>query len=159
MYIYQVSRVNVFVALAVCCCLATVWLCMRIVKGRLGPDRFLLGVLGFLSVFQGLRILINQNVGLANALQRFQGIADAATAALFLLAACILRTSTAEHAGTMLRLRLVEGEKRASASPSRMVRAETQEPQPAAPGGAACSRSSSLPAQSWAILGRLVRGH
>ena len=113
MYLYQVLRANPFAALAICFCLVTAWLCMRTVRHRLGPDRCLVGVLGFLSIFQGLRILAGQNGTFASTLQRYQGIADASVAALFLLAALMLRSAIAEHVNTKMQLRLVEGEKAA----------------------------------------------
>src|SRR5260370_28208655 len=115
MFLYQVLRTNPFGSFGVGFCLVTAWLSMRAVKGRLGPDRFLLGVLGLLSVFQGLRILIDQSGGRASVFQQFQGLADAATSTLFLVAILVLRASIAKHVNTSMTLRLVESEKRISA--------------------------------------------
>jgi hypothetical protein len=112
--LYHILLANPFAALATCFCLLTVWACIRTIRGRFGPDRFLVAVLGFLSVCQGLRILISQNIIVTHIFQRFEGIVDAGIAALFLVAAFILKTSISEHSNTAVQLRLAESERTAS---------------------------------------------
>src|SRR5260370_41645519 len=106
MFLYQVLRTNPFGAFGVCFCLVTAWLSMRAVKGRLGPDRFLLGVLGLLSVFQGLRILIDQSGGRACVFPPFQGVPDGAPLRSFPGGTTFLLDSTATPLTTRIALRL-----------------------------------------------------
>jgi hypothetical protein len=105
MYILHMFETNAFQGMALCFCLATIWLCARIVGRRLGPDRFLLAVLGFISFCEAIRILVEQNALLSRAFNRF---VDFVIASLFFLAVGIIRASSAEHQHTKMHLRLVE---------------------------------------------------
>ena len=109
MYILRMFESNAFEGSALCFCLGTIWLCARIVRRRLGPDRFLLAVLGFISVCEAIRILVEQDALLSKSLNRF---VDFVIASLFFLAVGILRASSAEHQNTKMHLRLVEHEPR-----------------------------------------------
>lgn len=109
MYILHMFETNAFQGMALCFCLATIWLSARIVRRRLGPDRFLLAVLGFISICEAIRILVDQNTLLSKEFDRF---VDLVIASLFFLAVGILKASSAEHAHTKMRLRLAESDPR-----------------------------------------------
>src|SRR5258708_3382467 len=107
MYIVHMLGTNPFAAVALCLCLATIWSCARIVRRRLGHDRFLLAVLGFLSTCEATRIFVEHSATLPRA---FGYIADFVIASLFLVAVIVVKTSSAEHEQTKMQLRLAEGQ-------------------------------------------------
>jgi phosphatidylserine synthase len=109
MPLVQVFRSNVFVGLAMCACLAAILWCVFLMpKLTRGPERFLVGFIGLISTFQGLRILKDAGVW---ELPRFSSFADLATlivCGLCLVALFVVQIFGAEHRRTTLRLRLSE---------------------------------------------------
>lgn len=128
MFIVGILKSSPINAITIVLCLATLWWCARIVRRRLGPDRFLLAVLGLLSACQGARILIHQSAAASIVMQRFDGGVDATIAMLFLVAAVILEISASEHFKTRIQLRLAENQPpQLDLSANGMLEARTQE--------------------------------
>src|SRR5208283_1583736 len=98
MYPYHLLQTNPFAVIALGICLVTIWFCLRMVRVRFSHNRFLLAILGFLTVCQGLRILITQNVAMANILRRLEGLVDMIVAAVFLVAVLLFKTCIKEYA-------------------------------------------------------------
>jgi phosphatidylserine synthase len=109
MPLVQMFRGNVFVGLAMCACLAAILWCIFLVpKLARGRERFLVGLIGLISIFQGLRILKDAGVW---ALPRFSSLTDLATlivSGLYLVALFVVHVFGEEHRRTTLRLRLSE---------------------------------------------------
>ena len=102
-------RSNAFIGLAMCACLAAIlWCVLLMPKLARGRERFLVGLIGLISIFQGLRILKDAGVW---ALPRFSTLTDLATlivSGLYLVALFVVHVFGSEHRRTTLRLRLSE---------------------------------------------------
>jgi hypothetical protein len=109
MHLFDILRVSPAAALAICVSLFTVAATIAILRKQFGIPRFLLAVVGLLSVCQGLRILISQGIIATSNLQRNEGIVDAGIAALFLVALLLLKSANSELLRTRAKLRLSEG--------------------------------------------------
>lgn len=100
--------------LAVVVCMATIfwcfWLLRRAVYYTL--DRFLLGFIGVLSIYQGLRVL--KEIGLATVFSNrfFNNFVELAVALLYLLAAVIMRLSSEQRRYSDFQLRAAKAEPR-----------------------------------------------
>jgi len=73
-------------------------------------DRFLIGFVGFLSVYQGIQILRRGGVLNIHHLQQLDEAVDLLVNSLYLLATLILRLSNRDRFEKIFRLRLVEAE-------------------------------------------------
>src|SRR5882672_6113300 len=109
MQFIPIQHVSAAAALAICVSLATVAFAISILRKQFGGHRFLLAVVGLLSVGQGLRILISQGVIATANPHRDEGIVDACIAALFLVTLLLLRSAGSEMLKTNAKLRLAEG--------------------------------------------------
>jgi PAS domain-containing protein len=98
-------------ALALLVCLATIlWCILLIRRQRNGLDRILTALLGFIAVYQALRILRDSGFAPFARFQTLEGWVDLISACLYLVAAVILKTSSIDRVATKVHLRLVEAE-------------------------------------------------
>lgn len=86
-------------ALAVLVCLATILWCSRLLRkvALYRIDRFLLGFIGLLAVYQGLRLLNEIGVLTVFSSPKVSGIVELLVAVLYLLAASIMRLSSEQR--------------------------------------------------------------
>jgi hypothetical protein len=108
--IWQLLHVSPFSTASLFVCLGTIWWCIRLLRRRSHhvADRFLIGFVGLLSVYQGLNAL--RKVGLLKVASPWQ-LDDAVeflVNSLYLLSAFVLRMSTEDRYSTTFRLRLEE---------------------------------------------------
>lgn len=110
MYIPQIFLIDPFAGIAVLLCLATIYWCIRVIKRRQGGiDRFLLGLLGVISVCQALRMLTDHGVlNASDPFHRLNEFANIATAGLYMIVALLLEISSKDRASALAHLRLVE---------------------------------------------------
>jgi PAS domain-containing protein len=110
MYLVHLFGTSPVVGLSVFVCVATIlWCIFMMRRQQSGPDRILMGVIGFISVYQGLKILKSAGIfSLTLLTGRVDDLADLSIASMYLIAALILKLSAADRATTKLRLRLVE---------------------------------------------------
>jgi len=96
-------------ALAVCMCLGTILWCIFLThRQRSRLDRFLTGVVGFITIYQALRTVKDAGLVLLPGFSDIDGFVDLMISSMCLLAACVLKLSYLDHASTKVRLRLVE---------------------------------------------------
>src|SRR5258708_2785513 len=110
MYLVHLFGTSPVVGLSVFVCVATIlWCIFMMRRQQSGPDRILMGVIGFISVYQGLKILKTAGIFTLSLLAgRVDDFADLSISSMYLIAALILKLSAADRATTKLRLRLVE---------------------------------------------------
>ncbi len=106
-------------AIALCVCLATILWCLLILRKRQkGPERFLAALIGLVSTYQGLHLLIVAHVVKPGS-EAFNSFGDLVVTALYLIAVLVLRISLRERKNTQVHLRLVEANERITPMPSR----------------------------------------
>lgn len=96
-------------ALALCVCLGTILWCVLLTRRQqVGLDRLLTALLGMIAIYEALRLLKDSGIILFPGIHKLDGWVDFIIAALYLIAAMILKASSSERASTKARLRLVE---------------------------------------------------
>lgn len=108
MYLWHIFLVKPLAALSILLCLGTILSCVALERKRPHhrTDRFLIGFLGLLSVYQGLRVL--QGAGIvAISSNRLDGAIEVAVTGLCLLATVVLRLAAMDHLDHELAMRLV----------------------------------------------------
>jgi PAS domain-containing protein len=110
MYLVHLFGTSPLVGLSVFVCVATIlWCIFMMRRQQSGTDRILMGVIGFISIYQGLKILKTAGIFNLSILGgRVDDLADLSISSMYLIAALILRLSAADRVATKLRLRLVE---------------------------------------------------
>ena len=109
MPLVEMFRTNVFVGLAMCTCLAAILWCVFLMpKLARGHERFLVGFIGLISIFQGLRILKDAGVWAPSHFSSFTDLATLIVCGLYLVALFVVHVFGEEHRRTTLRLRLSE---------------------------------------------------
>ena len=109
----QLLRANPLMALAFLICLATVLWCILLTRRqRNGLDKALTALLGFIAVYQAVRVLRDSGIGPFARFQTLEGWVDLVSAALYLVAAFILKTSSIDRVATKVHLRLVEADEK-----------------------------------------------
>lgn len=109
MYLVQIFRASPLMGLALCICMATIFWCFLIAKRQLGGlDKILTGILGFISVYEAVRIMKDSGVILIPGFRQLNGWADFLVASIYLVAALMLKLSSADRVTTKFKLRLVE---------------------------------------------------
>lgn len=119
-YLWHVFLIKPFAALSILICLTTIFSLFSLERRRPhhSTDRFLIGFMGLLSVYQGMRILESAGlVTLASNTRRDDAI-ELIVTVFYLLAALLLRLSSVNRLDVESALRL------ASAAPPRMSRPE-----------------------------------
>lgn len=109
----QLLRANPLLALAFFVCLATILWCILLTRRqRNGLDRALTALLGFIAVYQAVRVLRDSGFAPLSRFRTLEGWVDLASACLYLVAAFILKTSSVDRAATKVHLRLAEAEEK-----------------------------------------------
>jgi hypothetical protein len=110
MFLISLFKTNPIAAVALLCTIVTLYVCMRLVKRQnTKADRYLLGLLGLIAMYQGLRILnTNGFWTLPSTLLPIGSLIEAAVAALCLLAAMMVKLSFRAKRNTEIQLRVVE---------------------------------------------------
>jgi PAS domain-containing protein len=107
----QLLHANPLMALAFLVCLATILWCILLARRqRNGLDKLLTALLGFIAVYQALRVLRDSGFAPFSHFRTMEGWVDLASACLYLVAAFILKTSSIDRVATKVHLRLVEAE-------------------------------------------------
>lgn len=111
MNLAQLLHANPLMGLALLVCLATILWCILLTRRqRNGLDRLLTALLGFIAVYQALRVLTDSGFAPFTHFRAMEGWVDLVSACLYLVAAFILKTSSVDRATTKVHLRLVEAE-------------------------------------------------
>ena len=109
MPLLQLLQASPIVGLSLCICLATLlWCILLIPRLKQSHDRFLVGLVGLLSIYHGLRILKDTGLWAGPPGGRFEQIGGFAVTGLYLVAVLILEVYTSENRKNVLRLRLAE---------------------------------------------------
>ena len=97
MFLWHILLVKPFAGLSILVCLATIFACVVLERRRPHhrSDRFLIGMLGLLSIYQAMRIL--QGAGLVSMGSHMDDALELLIAAFYLLAALMLRWSSMKH--------------------------------------------------------------
>jgi PAS domain S-box-containing protein len=96
-------------ALAIVLCLATILFCLSLVhRHRNQLDRFLVSLLGFIAVYQILRVVKDTGAFAFQQVRGFDVTMNVLVSGMCLGAALILKVSCADRSSTKVRLRLVE---------------------------------------------------
>jgi PAS domain-containing protein len=115
LYLAQLLRANLLMALALLICLATILWCILLTRRqRNGLDKILTGLLGLIAVYEALRILKDSGFAAFARFRTMEGWVDLISSCLYLLAALILKTSSIDRAATKVHLRLVEADEKRS---------------------------------------------
>jgi hypothetical protein len=106
MFLWHIFLVKPLAALSIVLCLTTILACVMLERRRpqQNTDRFLIGVLGLLSIYQGFRIL--QGVGLLTIGTTMDDVIELSITAFYLMAALMLRLSSINHLEAELAMRL-----------------------------------------------------
>lgn len=111
MPILEMFRVNTFIGVAWCACLATIVWCLILLPALArGPERFLVGFIGLIAVYQGLRLLKDAGVWKPSGAGSWEDVATLVVCSLYLVALLVVQVFGAEHSRTKVRLRLAEAE-------------------------------------------------
>ena len=111
MNLAQLLHANPLMALAFLFCLATILWCILLTRRqRNGLDKLLTALLGFIAVYEALRVLRDSGFAPFTRFRTMEGWVDLASACLYLVAAFILKTSSIDRVATKVHLRLVEAE-------------------------------------------------
>ena len=112
MQVSHLFDVSPFLALSFCVCLGTVTWCIILLRRGCHhiADRFLIGFIGLLSVYQSLQILRRGGVLAIPHMRHFDEAVDLLVNSLYLLAALLLRMSNHDRFETIFRLRLAEAQ-------------------------------------------------
>jgi hypothetical protein len=110
MYLWRVFLVRPFAAMSVLICLATILSCWSVLKKRAHHtiDRFLIGFLGLLSIYEGLRVLEACGLLALPASAHLNDMIELVVTAFYLMAILILRLSSDDRLTTNLQLRLAQ---------------------------------------------------
>lgn len=110
MFLWHLLQTNPFSGLALAMTLGTLFWCLRLVRRQpTKTDRYLMGLLGLIAMYQGLHIV--QNAGfwsLGQKMQNISGAVDMTVAALYLTSTLFLHMSSRERHNTRIQLRVVE---------------------------------------------------
>lgn len=108
MYLYHIFLVKPFAALSILLCLSTILACVMLERRRphQGSDRFLIAVLGLLSVWQGMRILQGTGLVTVSMGTKMDDVIELAITAFYLMAAMLLRLSAVKSLEAESALRL-----------------------------------------------------
>jgi PAS domain S-box-containing protein len=109
MPLIEILRATPIVGISLLVCMATVLWCIFLVpRLRHSHDRFLVGLVGLLSIYHGLRLLKDTGTWTGPLDTRLEEIGSFAITGLYLLAVLILEMYTTENRKNVLRLRLAE---------------------------------------------------
>src|SRR5580692_11712548 len=105
-YLAQLLRTNPLMALALLICLATIlWCILLIRRQRNRLDKILTSLVGFIAVYQSMRVLGDAGFASFARMRSLEGLVDLISACLYLVAAFILKTSSTDRVATQVHLR------------------------------------------------------
>ncbi len=109
MYLWHIFTIKPLAAVSIVLCLATILSCVMLERKRphQGADRFLIGFLGLLSVYQAIRILHAAGIVKLAVNAKLDDAIDLSVAGFYLLATVILRFATVNHLDAESAMRLV----------------------------------------------------
>lgn len=112
MQLSHLFEISPFLALSFCVCLGTVMWCTILLRRGCHhvADRFLIGFIGLLAVYQSLQILRRGGVLAVPQMRQVDEAIDLLVNSLYLLAALLLRMSNHDRFETIFRLRLAEAQ-------------------------------------------------
>jgi hypothetical protein len=108
-YLWHIFLVKPLAALSILLCLATILFCVLLERKRphQRADRFMIGFLGLLAVYQGLRVLQGAGIVTLNSSGRVDDAIEFVVTGFYLVAAVVLRLATMDHLNTESAMRLV----------------------------------------------------
>ncbi len=113
MLILDMFRASAFIGLAWCACLATIlWCVILLPKLTRGHVRFLVGLIGLIAVYQGLRLLWETGVWKPIVSTPWENAASFVVCTMYLLALLVVEVFGAEHRTDAVQLRLADAELR-----------------------------------------------
>jgi len=112
MQISHLFEISPFLAISFCVCLGTVvWCIIMIRRGcHYIADRFLIGFIGLLTIYQSIQILRRGGMIVLPHMRQVDEALDMLVNSTYLIAALLLRMSSKNRFAAMSRLRLVEAE-------------------------------------------------
>jgi hypothetical protein len=112
MTIFHVLRVSPFLGLALCVCLVTIGWCFLVLRNGLHHtvDRFMIGFIGLLSVYQGTQILKSVGLLQLSDSRALDNAVELVVTALYLAAGVLLKSSSRHRFAIMFQLRLAEAQ-------------------------------------------------
>src|SRR5260370_21808790 len=112
MRISRLFDVSPFLALSFCVCMGTVLWCIILLRRGCHhiADRFLIGFIGLLTVYQSVNIMRRGGVLAIPRLRHVDEAVDLLVNSLYLIAAVLLRMSNHDRFATIFRLRLAEAQ-------------------------------------------------
>ncbi len=117
MPLMQMFRANVFVGLAIITCMVAILWCIflmsRLVKGH---ERFLVGFIGLIAIFQALRILKDAGVWDHSGASWMTDVATFVVCILYLVALFVVHVFGTDYRRTRVRLRLSEANEKPPAA-------------------------------------------
>lgn len=124
MYLWHILMVKPLAGLSILLCLATILSCVILERKRPHhrTDRFLIGFLGLLSAYQGMRILQGAGLMTRSANSKLDDAIELAVTVFYLLATVVLRLSTMDHLDSESAIRLARAAP--PRAPSRNIEAE-----------------------------------
>ncbi len=106
MLLIQILRKDPLAGVAICLCLITILWCIRLLhRMKARSDRFLVGLVGVIASYQGLRIL--KDAGVWNG-WKMESFAALMVTVAYLAVVVILRFNSSELVRTRIQLRLAE---------------------------------------------------
>lgn len=99
LFLWHIFLVKPFAAVSLVVCLITIFFCFSLERKRpqQASDRFLIGVLGLLAVWQGLRILQGAGLVALSLGAKTDDAIELVVTAFYLMASLMLRFSTVNH--------------------------------------------------------------
>ncbi len=110
MFLWHIFRIKPFAALSILFCLANILACFLLERRRAQQrtDRFLIGVLGLLSIYQAMRILESAGIVSIPVGASMDDAIELSIAAFYLIAVLMLRLSYVNHLEAESAIRLAQ---------------------------------------------------
>jgi PAS domain-containing protein len=113
MFLIGIVKTDPLSAFAILITLGTIFWCLRMIRlQRTRLDRFLMGLLGLIATYQGLRLLRDAGFWSRVSPHPLRSLADVTVSILYLIATLILHLSGADRMNTRMQLRVVEADHR-----------------------------------------------
>lgn len=113
MFLIAILKTAPLAAVALLITLGTIFWCLRLLRlQRTRLDRFLMGLLGLIATYQGLRLLRDAGFWSPVTPDKLNSFADVTVSILYLISTLILHLSSADRMNTRMRLRVVEADQR-----------------------------------------------
>lgn len=136
MYLWHIFLIKPFAALSILVCLTTLLLLVSLERRRpqQTADRFLVGFLGLISIYQALRILQSAGFVSLSPSAKLDDAIELIVTVFYLCAAMLLRLTSANHLDAELAMRLTNAAPPRTSRPEAAIEAQcTVNPSPNAP--------------------------